>query len=176
MRFRKTVLALALATMPAVALASPASAVSGAQTFRLFFIGSFVAGASNAGPVFATGPITESGTATNSGFVVDPFGQFVGNNQLEFADGEIVINFEGQLDSFDFDPRTCVTRILGHGTWTVGDATGSYEGTTGGGTFTNDVTLIGRRTSTGCSTQTTEVSRITLTGEIDVPDGASAAA
>jgi hypothetical protein len=175
MRLRKTVLALALVTMPAVALAAPAGAESGAQTFRLFFVGSFVAGASNAGPVFASGPITASGTAVNSGFVVQPDGSFVGNNQLQFEDGTIFVDFAGQLDSFEFDPRTCVTRIQGHGTWEVGDASGAYEGTTGGGTFTNDVTLIARPLrGGGCSTQTTEVSRITLEGEIDT--GAAAAA
>ncbi len=167
MRLRKTVLALALATLPTVALAGPATADSGPQTFRLFFVGSFVAGGSNAGPVFATGPITESGRAVNSGFVVEPDFTFVGNNQLNFEEGTVFVDFEGQLDSFDFDPRTCVTRISGHGTWEVGDASGEFEGTTGGGTFTNDVTLIGRRTATGCSTQQTEVSRITLEGDID---------
>ena len=175
MRLRKTVLALALATLPTVALAGPAAAVSGPQTFRLFFVGSFVAGASNAGPVFATGPVTAAGTAVNSGFVVEPDFTFVGNNQLHFDEGSVFVEFEGQLDSFDFDPRTCVTRITGHGTWEVGDASGEFEGTTGGGTFTNDVTLIGRRTATGCSTQQTEVSRITLEGEIDVPGAAAAA-
>lgn len=174
MRLRKTVLALALVVLPIAALAGPANAESGPQTFRLFFVGSFVAGASNAGPVFATGPITASGSAVNSGFVVDEFGQFVGSNQLRFDQGTIFVDFEGQLDSFSVDPRTCVTRITGHGTWEVGDASGAYEGTTGSGTFTNDVTLIGRRTATGCSTQTTEVSRITLEGEVDVPDAAAA--
>ncbi|MDQ3898850.1 MAG: hypothetical protein M3326_16680 [Actinomycetota bacterium] len=174
MRLRKTVVALTLAMAPLVALAGPASAASGAQQFRLFFVGSFRAGASNTGPVFATGPITGAGTAVNSGFVVGPTGEFVGNNQLRFPEGTVFVNFEGQLDSFNFDPRTCVTRILGHGTWEVADASGSLEGTTGGGTFTNDVTLIGRRTATGCSEETTEVSRITLTGELDVPDAAAA--
>ncbi len=174
MRLRKSVLALALTALPVLGLTGPASAASGAETFRLFFIGSFIPGASNAGPVFASGPITGEGTAINSGFLVDENGQFTGNNRLEFDEGTVFVNFEGELDSFNFDPRTCVTRILGHGTWEVADASGSLEGTTGGGTFTNDVTLIGRRTATGCSEETTEVSRITLTGELDVPDAAAA--
>jgi hypothetical protein len=169
MRFRKTVLALALATLPVASIAGPANAASGAQTFRLFFVGSFVAGASNSGPVFGSGPITAVGTAVNSGFIVGENGEFVGNNQLRFSNGTVFVDFQGRLDSFEFDPRTCVTRITGHGTWEVGDASDELEGTTGGGEFTNNVTLVGRRTATGCSTETTEISRITLEGEIDTP-------
>ncbi len=174
MRLRKTILALVVAALSIVALAGPASAVSGEQQFRLFFIGSFVPGAANTGPVFATGPITDSGSAVNFGFVIDENNQFVGNNELRFSEGTVFIAFEGQLDSFSFDPRTCVTRITGHGTWTVADADGAYEGTTGSGTFVNDVTLVGRRTAQGCSAQQTEITRITLTGEVDVPDAAAA--
>jgi hypothetical protein len=174
MRLRKSVLALALVTVPVLALAGPASAQSGAQTFRLFFVGSFVPGASNAGPVVASGPIVGVGSAVNSGFVVDQNGQFVGNNRLEFSSGTVFVDFEGQLDSFSFDPRTCVTTITGHGTWEVNHATGRLTGTTGGGTFTNNVTLVARRTATGCSTETTEISRITLVGSVDAP-GALAA-
>lgn len=169
MRLRKTVLALALATVPVLALAGPASAASGAETFRLFFVGSFVPGASNAGPVVASGPIVGVGTAVNSGFIVDQNNRFVGNNRLEFSSGTVFVDFAGQLDSFSFDPRTCVTTITGHGTWTVNHATSSLTGTSGGGTFTNNVTLIGRRTATGCSTETTEVSRITLVGAVNAP-------
>ena len=173
MRLRKSLAALALTALPVVGLAGPASAASGAETFRLFFTGSFIPGASNAGPVFATGPISGAGTAINSGFLVDENGQFTGNNRLEFDEGTVFVNFQGELDSFNFDPRTCVTRIQGHGTWEVADASGELEGTEGGGTFTNDVTLIGRRTANGCSDAATEVSRITLTGDIDTPDGAT---
>ena len=170
LRLRKTVLALALVIVPVLALAGPASADSGPQTFRLFFIGTFVPGASNAGPVVATGPITGRGTAVNSGFIIDENNEFVGNNQLHFRSGTVLVAFAGQLDSFEFDPRTCITRITGHGTWEVADATDSLEGTTGGGTFTNDVTLISRRTATGCSADTTEISRITLVGNVEAPD------
>jgi len=169
MRLRKTVAALALTALPVVALAGPADAASGTETFRLFFTGSFVFGASNTGSVFASGPITGAGSAVNSGFIVDQNNQFVGNNRLNFDEGTVFVNFEGELDTFSFDPRTCLTRITGHGTWEVGDANGELEGTTGGGTFTNTVLLIGRRTATGCSTQQTEVSRITLTGDIETP-------
>ena len=162
-------LALALTAVPLSALAAPANAATGAQTFRLFFIGSFVPGGSNTGPVVATGPITAFGSAVNSGFIVDENGQFVGNNQLRFPDGTVFVNFTGGLDSFDVDPRSCITRITGGGTWTVGDATDSYEGTTGGGTFENVVKLVGRRTAEGCSNQNTEITRITLTGTVTVP-------
>jgi hypothetical protein len=58
----------------------------------------------------------------------------------------------------------------------VADASDGLAGTSGGGTFENDVTLIGRRTATGCGTQTKEISRITLRGDLDTPDGATAAA
>ena len=176
MRLRKLVVALAVAAVPIVGLAGPAAAASGPQTFNLYFVGSFVAGASNAGPVVGRGPITAYGSAVNSGFVVDQFGQFTGSNQLRFPQGTVFVNFSGQLDSFVFDPRTCITTIKGHGTWTVANATGAYAGTTGGGTFVNDVTLIARRTATGCSTETTEISQITLTGSINVPGSGSLAA
>ena len=170
MRLRKTVLALALVTVPVLAMAGTASAATGQQTFRLFFIGTFIPGASNAGPVVATGPIVGRGNAINSGFLIDENNEFVGNNRLEFSSGTVFVDFEGQLDSFTFDPVTCITHITGHGTWEVNHATGSLAGTEGGGTFTNDVTLISRRTATGCSTETTEISRITLVGDVDAPD------
>jgi hypothetical protein len=173
MRLRKTMVALALSALPVVAAGGPASAASGTETFRLFFTGTFVFGGSNTGSVFASGPINAAGSAVNSGFIVDQFGQFTGNNVLRFDEGTLFVNFAGSLDSFDFDPRTCVTRITGHGTWEVADASDDLAGTTGGGTFRNDVTLIQRRTASGCSEETTEVSRITLTGPIETPDGVS---
>jgi hypothetical protein len=158
-----------MAGVSVLGLVGPATAATGPETFRLVFVGTFTFGASNTGTVSAVGPITAVGQAVNSGFVPDQFGNFTGSNQLRFPAGNLNVNFGGHLDSFSFDPRTCITQITGHGTWTVASGTGAYTGTTGGGTFVNNVTLVGTRTAQGCGEPTREISQITLTGAISTP-------
>ena len=166
---KKALLASVTALVALAGFSGAADAASGPQKFQLVFTGTFTPGASNTGTAVASGTIRGVGQGINSGFLVNPDGTFAGSNKLVFSQGTIFIGFTGHLTSSSFDFRTCLTKITGVGNFTVTGGDGAFTGTTGSGTFSNKVDLVGSQGAGNCSGPTTEISQITLTGNVSVP-------
>jgi hypothetical protein len=129
-----------------VGAGSPAVAQSGdAQRFRVVFGGTTRSGAGVRG-------VSTGGRASNVvPEVLDPeTGSFVETDRFTFSAGTLDVVFAGTVHGFFSDPRTCVARPSGSGTWDVVDSSGRYEGASGGGAFTFTAILVFPRGPQGC--------------------------
>lgn len=142
-------LGCALAVVALLAgLAGPASATTaGAQRFTVVFAGPD----GQAGRVVATGVVYGLGTNPAS----------VGDQELIFPTGTLLLSTDFTGGSGSFDPLTCIGRGSTTGTFVVTGGTGRFAHATGTGTFTGSGLTIARRLpGGGCSD--TDVNRYSI--------------
>ena len=145
-RKRAAVVAMIIATTGAAGVAAgpagasslaprPAPAVTGTEHFQI---------------------MTTSGTATKVGFIM--YGLFTAEGvdhegtptgTFSTADGTFKVTHSIPAGPQTFNPKTCLSTDNGHGTYTITDGTGAYEGITGQGKYTVTVLDIQPRTKSG---------------------------
>lgn len=149
-------IACAIAVVALIAgLASPASATTtGAQRFTVIFAGP----EGQAGQVVATGVVNGLGSNPAS----------VGDQELIFPTGTLLLSTEFTGGSGGFDPLSCVGRGSSNGTFVVTGGTGRFAHASGSGTFTGRGLTIARRLAGGgCSeTDVNRYSVVEITGTI----------
>ncbi len=159
---KRGILSMLAAVMATLALAGPALAASGTQRFTVLL-------GDDVEPVIAAGVVRGVGTLETDSHQFNPGdGSVVVRNRFIFEDGTVAVTFRGhaQLQS----GPNCVTRTAIDGTFEVTGGTGSYEGATGGGTFTDRGVLVGRRGPEGCSEEGLFRAVIRATGTITLPE------
>jgi hypothetical protein len=148
--------ACALAVVALVAaLASPAAATAGgAQRFTVVFAGPD----GQAGRVVATGVFNGLGSNPAS----------VGDQELIFPAGTLLLSTEFTGGSGSFDPLSCIGRGSSTGTFVVTGGSGQFAHASGSGTFTGSGVTIARRLGGGgCSeTEVNRYSVVSITGSI----------
>jgi hypothetical protein len=151
---RRTI-ACALAVVALVAgLAGPASAAAGAERFTVVFAGPD----GQAGRVVATGVFNGLGSNPAS----------VGDQELIFPAGTLLLSTEFTGGSGGFDPVTCIGRGSSNGTFVVTGGSGRFAHASGSGTFSGSGLTIARRLAGGgCSeTDVNRYSVVEITGTI----------
>jgi len=100
--------------------------------------------------------MTTSGTATKVGFIM--YGLFTAEGvdhegtptgTFSTADGTFKVTHSIPAGPQTFNPKTCLSTDNGHGTYTITDGTGVYEGITGRGKYTVTVLDIQPKTKSG---------------------------
>ena len=157
---------LAIVAVLLLGAPSPAVALSGTQEFHLFVVGP---GPVPPGRVVAIGVINAQGTAQQVSVQQNPDGSFTGVNIYTFPAGSVIVQFTGRPTSFQFDPVRCITSFAVSGTFTIIGGTGAYAGASGSGTFTSEGQSILRRTVSGCSPPSYEVTKVLDVGTINLP-------
>ncbi len=126
--------------------AGPASAQPANEVhFTVIIVGD------GAGTVLASGAVHGVGTETdnqNSANPVEPF-----QATLSFAQGAVTETVSNQPPSVQFNPVTCVLRLIQHGSFQVTGGGGAFAAASGGGTSTTHVTVISRRAADGTCDQ-----------------------
>jgi hypothetical protein len=127
-------------------LAGPASAQPANDVhFTVIIVGD------GAGTVLASGAVHGVGTETdnqNSANPVQPF-----QATLSFAQGAVTETVSNQPPSVQFNPITCVLRLLQHGSFQVTGGTGAFATASGGGTSTTHVTVVENHAANGACDQ-----------------------
>ena len=127
---------LALAGAPAEAFAETAT-----HHFRIVKLGA------NPGTVIAQGPFYGVGTETNTRHQVPLGSPF--QVTFSFAHGDLYLDARPGPPQIDTDPVTCVTRITLQVANVVTGGTGVYEGATGTGSGTSNITQVRGRAADG---------------------------
>ena len=70
---------------------------------------------------------------------------------LKFPNGTIRLRHSEPVGPQSFNPRTCLSTVHQHGTYTLLGGTGKYAGISGHGTFRLDVLAVGARSHGKCS-------------------------
>lgn len=107
----------AIATLPAVASASPTSGTEHVQITTVD---------SNPGAVLARGVFTASGIDYKKSKNAD---------LLVFSDGAFTVHHPGGTESFTLNPKTCLVKFTSSGSYTINGGVGSYEGIAGSGAY-----------------------------------------
>jgi hypothetical protein len=131
----------AAATTAALWLAVPAGAAAGpaASGTEHFQIVSTSANSSTAS-VIATGVFTAGG-ADHMGNKVDTF---------VFSNGSFKVAHAGPMRQ-SVNPKTCLLRVTGHGTYKISGGTGSYAKISGSGTYKLSVMAVLAKSAGKCS-------------------------
>jgi hypothetical protein len=140
-----------LAALPAAAImgaaglsaASASPAVSAAEHFQIVKISATAPTSS----VIATGAFTAGGTIAGGN----------GNNgtsTVRLAGGTFKITHHTVHAKGSVNPKTCLFKVIGNGTYKLGSGTGKYAGIAGSGKFTLRILAIDARDASGKCTMT----------------------
>ena len=133
---RRMLVSAALGGAALLALAGPASAVTGDQTFVVF-------GTDPLAPtVVASGPIAGIGTDIES--ETEPSGSFV------FPEGSVQVDHPPTSGERGFIESACVGVERFVGTYSLEGGTGDYADASGGGTYSGTDVVVLSRTPDGC--------------------------
>jgi hypothetical protein len=132
--------AIALSGLVAAA-ASPHAAHSGTSGIESFQFMS-ISETSTPTTVIARGVFTAGGADITTSNTTD---------KLKFPNGTIRLRHSNPPGGVSFDPRTCLSTVNQHGTYTLLGGTGKYAGISGHGTFRLHVLLVAARSHGQCS-------------------------
>lgn len=94
------------------------------------------------GRVILSGALSGVGTDLRQGFQQNPDGSFAFESLFLLDDGTLRISGEGQVQSFELEPRTGVARLAFTGVFTIVEGTGALTGASGGGGFAGRAVLV----------------------------------
>lgn len=127
-----------------VALALPSQAATASESWVM--TSPTVHGSEHPTRITATGPITGSGTLTQTEEQT-PTGEVV---HFTWHFGQGTVTGDAVEDyAMDLDQTSCTAKATSTGTWTLTGGTGRYAGATGHGTFEGHATLVGSRDDRG---------------------------
>ncbi len=143
MFIKKVVLGTLVGALALVGAPGEAVAETATHHFRIVKIGA------NPGTVIALGPFYGIGVETNTRHQVPLGSPF--QVTFSFDHGDLYLSARPGAPRIDADPVTCVTRIDLQVANEVLGGTGEYEGATGSGSGTSNITQIRGRSADGTS-------------------------
>jgi hypothetical protein len=152
--FKRVAVAAAGAAAVATVWAGTAVGASGAQRFS-------ISATDNTGTVYASGPV--SGTGTDK--AIDQ-----NTDKFTFAGGKVWVSHHATSQTGgNIDPRTCAGRFSEKGTYTLVSGTGMYRGVSGSGTYSASGTIRQTRTAAGCTGTPTSRYFVSASGTTNLP-------
>jgi len=136
------VLAIAAATVGALAPVGAASAASPSNTESFVMTFQTFDGVDQPARVSATGPVQGAGVETQTD-VETPDGETV-DFTWHLRDGDVYLQAVEDY-SMSFDPQACTAKATGTGTWVITGGTGVYANASGAGTFADRGSFTGAR-------------------------------
>ena len=136
------VLAIAAATVGALAPVGAASAASPSNTESFVMTFQTFDGVDQPTRVAATGPVQGAGVETQTD-VETPDGETV-DFTWHLRDGDVYLQATEDY-SMSFDPQACTAKATGTGTWVITGGTGVYANASGAGTFADRGSFTGAR-------------------------------
>jgi hypothetical protein len=92
-----------------------------------------------------------------TGSAVDHQHEAINADTYTFANGSFTIKHSPGTGTHTFNPKTCLLTVNEHGTYTLGQGTGAYDGISGTGTYTLGILEIAARSGGTCSMTATPV-------------------